>query len=416
MKKLLTLMLVLATSLSLLTPALAVEAPEVPSVLDVLPDGAAAVTTVPDEALPDEEAEWEAEKAAWLAAHPEKAASFDADAWFASVYGDYFTKEDYLYWNGITEEEFQAQVLDYYISLQLYQEEQRTTVGAYEAAHPGTLAAFDADAWFETNYGAYGYTKEEYMDLYDLATEEDFLLDMQYEYVSGLLEADSRRQRVEAYEAAHPGAFAAFDADAWFARHYPYYDKEEYMSSFPGAEDDAAFRDIMFCKYLDELDLKQAQRDEVAAYASEHPGVLEGFEPMAYLADHYDYQDPKAAFMEDYGLSDDQEFLEYLQYAYVSALKAREERTVRIADYEAANPGSTAGFDADTYFSENYSYDTKERFMLTRELDTEEDFHDYLLCEWIDYQEYGDWWWGLLPTMMRKRNCWAASPESWASW
>ena len=35
MKKLLTLMLVLATSLSLLTPALAVEAPEVPSVLDV---------------------------------------------------------------------------------------------------------------------------------------------------------------------------------------------------------------------------------------------------------------------------------------------------------------------------------------------------------------------------------------------
>ena len=57
MKKLLTLMLVLATSLSLLTPALAVEAPEVPSVLDVLPDGAAAVTTVPDEALPDEEAE-----------------------------------------------------------------------------------------------------------------------------------------------------------------------------------------------------------------------------------------------------------------------------------------------------------------------------------------------------------------------
>ena len=104
MKKLLTLMLVLATSLSLLTPALAVDAPEVPSVLDVLPDGAAAVTTVPDEALPDEEAEWEAEKAAWLAAHPEKAASFDADAWFASVYGDYFTKEDYLYWNGITEE------------------------------------------------------------------------------------------------------------------------------------------------------------------------------------------------------------------------------------------------------------------------------------------------------------------------
>ena len=133
---------------------------------------------------------------------------------------------------------------------------------------------------------------------------------------------------------------------------------------------------------------------EVAAYASEHPGVLEGFEPMAYLADHYDYQDPKAAFMEDYGLSDDQEFLEYLQYAYVSALKAREERAVRIADYEAANPGSTAGFDADTYFSENYSYDTKERFMLSRELDTEEDFHDYLLCEWIDYQEYGDWWWG----------------------
>ena len=31
--------------------------------------------------------------------------------------------------------------------------------------------------------------------------------------------------------------------------------------------------------------------------------------------------------------------------------------------------------------------------MLNQELDTEEDFHDYLLCEWIDYQEYGDWWW-----------------------
>lgn len=165
------------------------------------------------------------------------------------------------------------------------------------------------------------------------------------------------------------------------------------MSSFSSAKDDAAFRDIMFCEYLDELDLKQAQRDEVAAYASEHPGVLEGFDPMAYLADHYGYQDPKTAFMEDYGLSDDQEFLEYLQYAYISALKARQERAARIADYEAANPGSTADFDADAYFAENYSYYTKERFMLNQELDTEEDFHDYLLCEWIDYQEYGDWWW-----------------------
>ena len=326
MKKLLTSMLVLAMSLSLLTPALAVEAPEIPSVPDVFPDVAVAVTTTPDESLSDGEPEWEAEKTAWLAAHPEEAASFDADAWFASIYGDYSTKEDYLYWNGSTEEDFQQEMLDEYIAFQLYQEERRTTV--------------------------------------------------------------------EAYEASHPGAFAAFDADAWFAQHHPYYEKEEYMSSFSSAKDDAAFRDIMFCEYLDELDLKQAQRDEVAAYASEHPGVLEGFDPMAYLADHYDYQDPKAAFMEDYGLSDDQEFLEYLQYAYVSALKAREERAVRIADYEAANPGSTAGFDADTYFSENYSYYTKERFMLSRELDTEEDFHDYLLCEWIDYQEYGDWWWG----------------------
>ena len=151
MKKLLTLMLVLAMSLSLLTPALAVEAPEVPSVLDVLPDGAAAVTTVPDEALPDEEAEWEAEKAAWLAAHPEEAASFDADAWFASIYGDYSTKEDYLYWNGSTEEDFQQEMLDEYIAFQLYQEERRTTVEAYETAHPGTLAAFDAEAWLATN-------------------------------------------------------------------------------------------------------------------------------------------------------------------------------------------------------------------------------------------------------------------------
>ena len=393
MKKLLTSMLVLAMSLSLLTPALAVEAPEIPSVPDVFPDVAVAVTTTPDESLSDGEPEWEAEKTAWLAAHPEEAASFDADAWFASIYGDYSTKEDYLYWNGSTEEDFQQEMLDEYIAFQLYQEERRTTVEAYETAHPGTLAAFDADAWFETNYGAYDYTKEEYMVLYGLATEEDFLLDMQYEYVSGLLEADNRRQRVEAYEASHPGAFAAFDADAWFAQHHPYYEKEEYMSSFSSAKDDAAFRDIMFCEYLDELDLKQAQRDEVAAYASEHPGVLEGFDPMAYLADHYGYQDPKTAFMEDYGLSDDQEFLEYLQYAYISALKARQERAARIADYEAANPGSTADFDADAYFAENYSYYTKERFMLNQELDTEEDFHDYLLCEWIDYQEYGDWWW-----------------------
>lgn len=206
MKKLLTSMLVLAMSLSLLTPALAVEAPEIPSVPDVFPDVAVAVTTTPDESLSDGEPEWEAEKTAWLAAHPEEAASFDADAWFASIYGDYSTKEDYLYWNGSTEEDFQQEMLDEYIAFQLYQEERRTTVEAYETAHPGTLAAFDADAWFETNYGAYDYTKEEYMVLYGLATEEDFLLDMQYEYVSGLLEADNRRQRVEAYEASHPGA------------------------------------------------------------------------------------------------------------------------------------------------------------------------------------------------------------------
>ena len=94
MKKLLTSMLVLAMSLSLLTPALAVEAPEIPSVPDVFPDVAVAVTTTPDESLSDGEPEWEAEKTAWLAAHPEEAASFDADAWFAYIYGDYYTKED----------------------------------------------------------------------------------------------------------------------------------------------------------------------------------------------------------------------------------------------------------------------------------------------------------------------------------
>ena len=164
------------------------------------------------------------------------------------------------------------------------------------------------------------------MVLYGLATEEDFLLDMQYEYVSGLLEADNRRQRVEAYEASHPGAFAAFDADAWFAQHHPYYEKEEYMSSFSSAKDDAAFRDIMFCEYLDELDLKP-QRDEVAA-THQAPGVLEGFDPMAYLADHYGYQDPKTAFMEDYGLSDDQA-PGIPPVCLYQRLKARQARTYR---------------------------------------------------------------------------------------
>lgn len=428
-RKLLSLFLALVMAFSLAAPALAREA-----------EGAD---------------EWEAWKEAYAADHPDEVAAFDADAYFSQLY--YGTKQEYmLNWDISSEEEFYEEMLDSWFYSRKHDQEREAFMAEYEAEHPGTEAAFDPDAWFQTAWGSYGYTKEnyladfgeseeefrqamwegwidhlmmvdewqtamddylaehpgaldgfdveswfassqpywdkqEYMDAYELYSEEEFILAVQSNYVAFLQLAEARRERIAAYQAEHPGALDSFDADAWFAAEFKHDTKEDFMD-YNSITSEAHFQEVMIEDYLDHLDALQAQKDMVAQYLEEHPGALDGFDPMAYLESRYGYRDPKAAFMEDNGLETDEDFLDFLQYAYVSALQVRQERKDRIAAYEAEHPGTTGAFDADAYFEGSYySWRGKERFMKEYELDTEEDFHDYLLCQWIDEQSYGGW-------------------------
>lgn len=138
---------------------------------------------------------------------PRGGRSFDADAWFASIYGDYSTKEDYLYWNGSTEEDFQQEMLDEYIAFQLYQEERRTTVEAYETRPtPALWPPLTPMPGSRPTTALTIIPKRSIWSFMAWRPRRTFSWTCSMSMSPACWEADNRRQRVEAYEASHPGA------------------------------------------------------------------------------------------------------------------------------------------------------------------------------------------------------------------
>ena len=65
----------------------------------------------------------------------------------------------------------------------LYETEIWAFAQQYKENHPEEWTAFDADAWYEQEWSDFFASKEEYMEYYDLPSEEEFREDLWVEYV-----------------------------------------------------------------------------------------------------------------------------------------------------------------------------------------------------------------------------------------
>lgn len=208
---------------------------------------------------------------------------------------------------------------------------------------------------------------------------------------------------VAEYTAAHPEEYAAFDADAYFAQEFDYWDKADYVEYF-GLETEEDFKWDMWEGYVTSTDeywevWYQFQEEQdaatVEAYRSAHPGELEALD-IFQLLERKGYRDPLSEYMEDNGLDTEEEARQELVLAYVKRRLAAEKRHAIAEGYRAADPEGWAAFDADAYFAQRYSWysyynDPKATFMSSYDLDTEQDFQDYLF---IIYVEENQWSWG----------------------
>lgn len=117
------------------------------------------------------------ERAAWVAAHPEEVAAFDADAYFAEAYKWYDSVQDYLDTWDMTRAEFEQDMLDRWVSQQVYREKREKEIAEFKAKYPEECAAFDPYAYF----GSIGYSwyddAWDYMEQHEL-TEEEFCREM----------------------------------------------------------------------------------------------------------------------------------------------------------------------------------------------------------------------------------------------
>lgn len=329
----------------------------------------------------------------YKAAHAAEAAAFDPEAFFTEQYSAYWTKEEYMQAFELeTEEEFQADLMRDWLYNIYYTEktavERQAFLDAYEAAHPGELAQFDADAWFERHTSNWWYgDKDQYLQMNGM-DEEAFRLAMLDEYISYLQVRQATKDSVAELAPGFEAQIAAFDAEAWFQSQYAYpvgyySSKEEYMQN-TGLDTDEDFRDDMLVGYLQSLVAAKERQGRVAAYQAEHPTEVAAFDPVSYLTTHYyEYKDPKQSFMNDKGLSSDEDFFNYLFCSYLDTQQDKQDRQTWLDEFEASHPGTIAKFDADAWFAQGYYYLTKEEYMREFNLATEDDFKAAMLENYI---------------------------------
>lgn len=202
-------------------------------------------------------------------------------------------------------------------------------------------------------------------------------------------------QFIADYTAAHPEEYAAFDADAWFAESWgsgcAIWTKEEYMTFFE--VDDAGFKDAMWQEYLSDQVYDAYSSHVVTSYEAAHPEEMANFDVNAYLVSQ-GYQDPTAAFMEDYGLDSPDQVPARAKFLYINDRLNVAETHTQAEAYRAADPESWESFDADAYYAEEYGYygDSKEAYMSLYTLLTQEEFAEDMYVEYMTYYNYDDSW------------------------
>lgn len=229
MKKLLSILLTLALTLSLSAPALAAAPEEVP-----LPDLMDPPLPVEDTlVIRDSGYPMDAETVAWLEAHPEEAAAMEADLdQQAETWGYGSVAEMAESW-GESEAYIRDMLLEEQIQMTIIQEEQQAAQAEYAAAHPGYLDGFDHDAWLRRAYPDYRDPEEAFMADYDLADRAAFEAYMEGDYTNHLIWIESLQSEIDAMLAENAAALDGFDVDAYFTQEYPYYEsQEEFMAGY----------------------------------------------------------------------------------------------------------------------------------------------------------------------------------------
>lgn len=209
MKKLLTILLTLALTLSLSLPAMAAPA---------------------EEAYPMDE-----DAAAWMAAHPEETSALEAGL-------DAYVRDEWYYdsvaemaesW-GLSEAYIRAMLLEEQVLGIISEEEEAAFLEEYKATHPGELEQFDADAWFQQAYGTqYRPPVEAFMEDYGLTTRQEFEDYMLQDFVDHKVYLMQLQDEIDQALAENPHILDGFDADAYFAQAYGYYQtQDQFMADY----------------------------------------------------------------------------------------------------------------------------------------------------------------------------------------
>lgn len=216
----------------------------------------------------------------------------------------------------VTAEEEDGSYLSWYEFFSQYAEEHRSEF--YET--------FDADAWFEEEYG--WEDKETFMKYMELEDDAAFQAYMWDEYLSeAAIRPDTPLYQaadaaydiylVEAYEARHPGELdrlSTAELLALFGYTRTLTPIEQYMKDWDLSE--AEVRPSLLRSYAAGRLQVEADHAKALTYQESYPEQWAGFDADGWLAEQYDWWD-KAEYMELYGLLTEEEFQENMFVSYV---------------------------------------------------------------------------------------------------
>ena len=199
----------------------------------------------------------------YLEEHPEYYEAFDADSWFTSHYGDWYTKEDFMAIYELADEAaFKVNIWEKYLEYlyydeadPLYQEISAAydtyIIEIYEARHPGELDSISTE-FLLTDLG---YTQtltpmDQFMEDWEITDPAQARPTLLSIYAKDRLWAEKIHFTFLSCQEQYPEQWASFDADTWFAQEYFYYDKTEYMSIYDISSEEQ-FREVMFVDYVE---------------------------------------------------------------------------------------------------------------------------------------------------------------------
>ena len=247
MKKLISILLTLALTLSLSAPALAAAPEEVP-IPDLMDPPLPVENTL---VIRDSGYPMDAETAAWLEAHPEEAAAMEAgletyvqDEWYYGSVAE--MAEDW----GQSEAYIRDMLLEEQVWAAMEQETREAFLTEYEAAHPGFLDEFDPDAWFQAAYPYYLPPEQAFMADYGLVTREEFENYMAQDYINHLMYMEDLQSDIDGWLAEDPTLLDGFDVNEYFAQEYAFYDSREEFMADCTLVDQGEFETYLTWEYL----------------------------------------------------------------------------------------------------------------------------------------------------------------------